>query len=164
MKSRTGIIIVSILILIVGGGGYYLGTRNTNEANIPANQVITNEGTVNTNTIIDLSQVNANLTGEDLAQAKSRDEKRVNDIRSFQAALEKYKDERDAYPDTLIALVPDYLDGLPGNPSPGGITYTYTPIGSSPYTYYDLSYVLEVGVDDITIGDHSATPDGVATP
>ncbi|HCJ52124.1 MAG: hypothetical protein A2898_03525 [Candidatus Kerfeldbacteria bacterium RIFCSPLOWO2_01_FULL_48_11] len=162
MKSRTGIILI-VLILVAGAIGYYIGTRNKS-ADIPADEAITNEGTVNTNTIIDLSQVNANLTGDELVQAQTRDEKRVNDIRSIQAALEKYKNDKGAYPEALTGVVPDYLDGLPGNPSPGGITYTYTPIGSAPYTYYDLSYVLEVGVDDITIGDHSATPDGVATP
>lgn len=167
---KQNIIFIIVLVLVAVIVGYFIGRNNTT-ARIDLNQsdagnALMNEEAVtnNSNTIVDLSQINSNLSGDELKQAETRDQKRINDITSIQSALEEYKSDNDQYPEKLIQLTTEYLDVIPGNPVPGGITYTYTPIGTAPYLYYDLSYVLEVGIDDITIGDHTATPDGIATP
>ncbi|MFC1687758.1 hypothetical protein ACFL0L_04205 [Patescibacteria group bacterium] len=166
MKTQNIIFIIA-LIIVVGFVAYYIGKSGSEEdaSNSTTDSKSANEdATINTNTIVDLSQVNSNLSGDELKQAESRDKKRVSDIRSIQSALEEYKSDNDQYPEKITALTTEYLDVIPGNPVPGGITYTYTPIGTAPYLFYDLSYVLEVGIEDITIGDHTATPDGIATP
>ncbi|MFH0805111.1 MAG: hypothetical protein V1916_02860 [Patescibacteria group bacterium] len=104
------------------------------------------------------------LTSQEREQATIRDAKRVADMKATQVALEAYRRAKDAYPAELTGLVPEYLREVPLNPTPGGADYSYTVIGGEPFTFYDLTYTLEVGSDGILAGDHSATPDGIATP
>ena len=182
--TQRNVILVIILLLIIAAAVVYIvmtqtdSTTNTDNANTAAvaNEPLDNgeEALLNANTDGDVNAAMGNeninaagpeLTTEERAQAVVRDAKRLVDVRSMQAALESYKKANDdSYPAELISLVPAYLNGLPGNPAPGGITYTYTPIGSEPYAFYDLSYVLEVGAENIAPGDHTATPEGVAMP
>ncbi|MFA5051994.1 MAG: hypothetical protein WC544_02955 [Patescibacteria group bacterium] len=104
------------------------------------------------------------LSEAERALGRQRDAERISDIKQIRDALERYKTDKDAYPESLSSLIPDYLQAIPENPAPNGIEYSYTPIGGTPYTYYDLNYSLEVGADDISYGDHTASPDGIAFP
>lgn len=99
-------------------------------------------------------------------EAIKRDEQRISDIKKIQQALADYKKDKGNYPEKMEELVSSkYLSELLKNPTPGGIDYVYTPIGSLPAQYYDLAYSLEVGTDEVKEpGDHIANPDGIAYP
>lgn len=94
----------------------------------------------------------------------ARDTKRVADIRTLMSALTAYFNEKGSYPENLTALRPNYIEFIPENPSPGGEPYVYTPIGMAPYNFYSLVYTLEIGLEaeDITPGQHEASPQGIA--
>ena len=85
-------------------------------------------------------------------------------MKMLRATLESYRDDNEHYPELIEDLVPDYLESLPQNPGPGGQPYVYTGIGSKPYSYYDMSYTLEVGAEGIEPGMHIVSPGGLATP
>lgn len=116
----------------------------------------------------DYSYVNegppVNMAPEEKAQAELRDKKRLEDIKRLQVALSAYYKDKKEYPGELTDLLPKYIEAIPGNPNPGGINYSYTPIGSEPYTFYDLAYQLEVGIEGVESGWHDATPNGIAQP
>lgn len=116
----------------------------------------------------DYSYVNegplVNMAPEEKAQAELRDKKRLEDIKRLQVALSAYYKDKKEYPGELTDLMPKYIEAIPGNPNPGGINYSYTPIGSEPYTFYDLAYQLEVGTEGVEPGWHDATPNGIAQP
>jgi type II secretory pathway pseudopilin PulG len=168
MNTKRVISIIVIAVIIIGGGiGLYYYSRHQSKSdsdkttsedwNGNTNSTNTNE---NTNTeIIPSTQ----LTGSMLELAQSRDAKRLNDVRAISTALESYRGDKGNYPTELSSLVPQYLPNIPENPTPGGLSYDYTPIGSEPYTYYSLYYNLEAGSGDVISGDHEATPDGIAT-
>ncbi len=68
-----------------------------------------------------------------VAQAKSRDARRIADLRQIQLALELYVGERGAYPISLDALVPEFIPtGIPKDPSTGK-SYSYKRSGSKTY-------------------------------
>ncbi|GEM_PF-1644444 len=117
-----------------------------------------NIGQSNTNAII------AQMSDEQKEQARIRDSKRLADIRSLRDALEKYKKDVGSYPQNLFLLKPRYLEEIPVNPAPGGQDYVYTPIGTEPYSIYDMSYSLEIGAEGVGPGEHIASSDGLATP
>lgn len=48
---------------------------------------------------------------------KARDAQRMEDRKDLQSSLKAYKDEKGFYPQTLDKLVPDYLPGVPIDPS-----------------------------------------------
>jgi len=117
-----------------------------------------NIGQTNINAVI------AQMTEEQKEQARIKDSKRLADIRSLRDALDKYKKDFGSYPKDLSLLKPRYIEELPVNPTPGGQNYVYTPIGTEPYSIYDLSYSLEIGVEGVGPGEHIASSDGLATP
>ncbi len=98
--------------------------------------------------------------------AIERDKQRIKDIRAIQSAAEVYTKEKKSYPEKLENLSPKYLKELPKDPTfKDEKGYLYTPIGSEPYSLYDLTYQLEVGFDDFEPGTHIANPpDLVANP
>src|SRR5262249_8269252 len=51
------------------------------------------------------------------SKAKSRDAKRVADLKVIQLALETYYNDNGTFPLTLAALTPNYLPSLPSDPS-----------------------------------------------
>ncbi|MGH2508027.1 MAG: type II secretion system protein, partial [Ktedonobacteraceae bacterium] len=87
------------------------------------------------------------------AQQKSRDAKRISDLKNIELALAVYYNDHDGeYPATLAGLAPDYLSVLPTDPSESGgcstgaeaACYTYAAIGSgSSCTGYHLGASLE---------------------
>lgn len=108
---------------------------------------------------------NVELSAEEQTAAETRDAERLSDVRTIQTAIEAYKADKGNYPDESSELISGgYLSAWLANPTPGGADYVYTPIGSLPAQYYDLSYELEVGAEGVIEGVHVANPDGIAVP
>ena len=105
-----------------------------------------------------------NMSAEEKYQAEFRDQKRINDMRRLHGALALYYTKNESYPENLDDLVPEYIEMIPSNITPGGINYHYTPIGTRPYKFYDLAYALEIGIEGIYAGTHYVTPNGIAQP
>ncbi len=111
------------------------------------------------------------------ARTKSRDAKRVSDIKQIQTALELYFNDKQGYPVAATALTlggtgaktlssvgfadtataPTYMSLIPSNPTPGGAAYSYTGTAST----YTITFTLEEASGGLTAGAHSATPSGV---
>lgn len=152
--------VVWILIILLFGYSIWVEKDNETDNTIYDETTFISGSDANTETIQPAEQ----LTEEETNQARIRDSKRFSDIMRFRSALESYRVDNGNYPESLENLIPDYTDYLPQNPTPYGSTYVYTGIGTRPYSYYDLSYTLEVGVEGIDPGLHIATPSGPATP
>ena len=115
------------------------------------------------------------------AREKSRDAKRVSDIRQIQTALELYFGDQDGYPVATVAALgvtaaacldntaagftttalcagTIYMAQVPSNPSPNGAAYAYT--GTAPS--YSITFTLEAGAGGLGAGNYNATPGGIA--
>lgn len=103
------------------------------------------------------------------ARQKSRDARRVADVRQIQAALEMYLNECGQYPATLVATanngctgsttLGNFMNSIPTAPTPpAGNTYTYT--AASPYSNYSLEFTLEGATGGLGSGVHTATASG----
>ncbi|MFH1254945.1 MAG: prepilin-type N-terminal cleavage/methylation domain-containing protein [bacterium] len=103
------------------------------------------------------------------ARMKSRDAKRVSDIKQIQTALELYFNDVNAYPATLGTSIVNgtvtYMASVPTNPTPatdgatctvdnGTYTYTMTVNGAS----YTLTYCLGGQTGSVPTGTHTAYP------
>jgi len=112
------------------------------------------------------------------ARQKSRDAKRLVDIKQTQTALEMYFTDQNGYPagtgvvlgSTNIACLgaggfaaigactaPVYMGKVNTNPLPGGTDYTYTVNGTS----YSIAFTLEGTSGGLPLGAHTATPAGI---
>ena len=97
-------------------------------------------------------------------RAKSRDARRVSDIKQIQTALELYYQDANGYPSaaampTVIAYSGStYMGQVPLNPAPNGATYTYTSAGGSTYS---ITFNLESGTGGLGSGNHTASPNGL---
>ncbi len=113
------------------------------------------------------------------ARQKSRDAKRVSDIKQVSTALELYFADNNGYPVAATAIAmgdadhdclddggfvaacataPTYMGVVPTNPGPGGAAYTYISADGSTYT---MSFTLEGQTGGLTSGNHTATPSGL---
>ncbi len=114
------------------------------------------------------------------ARTRSRDAKRVADVKQLQTALELYFNERNTYPAdapiddgaatnnimklssgngfSTVASGTVYLDNSPENPLPNGTSYSYDQLSSTDYT---LTFTLELGTGALTAGLHTAKPSGI---
>jgi len=114
------------------------------------------------------------------ARQKSRDAKRVSDIKQIQTALELYFADQNSYPlqattplvlgvtgaktlsstsgwsDTAVGTT--YMGLVPFNQTPGGTAYTYA---ISDGTTYSISFTLEAATGGLPVGSHTATPSGI---
>jgi len=158
-SHKVPIILVVVWVLIIVLFGYSLWQDKSDESSddIMAGESTAVSDTANTNT----ASVEE-MTEEQRDQALLRDTKRLSDMKLFRVTLETYRSDNGNYPETLDDLIPDYAEFLPRDPL--GQPYVYTGIGSKPYTYYDMSYNLEVGAEGIEAGMHIASPNGLATP
>lgn len=112
------------------------------------------------------------------ARQKSRDTKRVADMRQVNQALEIYNHDYGGYPTALTDIVPAYTGVAPTAPTPAdGIctnaenTYTYTPAGTSflsekdgtttVYPDYAMTFCLGGPVADFAAGVHTVSPSGI---
>ena len=117
------------------------------------------------------------------ARKKSRDAKRVGDMKQIQTSLELYFNDNSAYPVSATALtlgtgtakvlcdagfVADiascplnkiYQGLVPANPTPNGSAYSYTTDGTG--TTFTVTYTLEEATGGIPSGSHSLTPNSM---
>lgn len=66
------------------------------------------------------------------ARARSRDAKRLADVRQLSSAIELYVNDNGSYPPSLGAMTPTYIASLPTAPTPVDGTCTTT---NNAYTY-----------------------------
>ena len=113
------------------------------------------------------------------AREKSRDAKRISDIRQIQTALQLYFNDNNAYPisaagttlggtgagtlsstngfsDTAAGTT--YMNLIPSNSSPGGASYIYTSVDGSTYS---ITFVLEGRAGELAPGSRTANPRGI---
>lgn len=77
------------------------------------------------------------------ARVKSRDARRVADIKQIQLALELYYNDNAKYPATTTSLATTYISVVPTDPQTGG-SYKYAGLGSgATCTSYHLGAALE---------------------
>ncbi len=114
------------------------------------------------------------------ARQKSRDAKRVSDIKQIQTALELYFVDQNNYPVETAAITlgstaydtlsysngfasavsgTTYMGQVPENPEPNGSAYRY--VTDSAGTGYTLTFSLEGTTGGLSSGVHSATPNGI---
>ena len=109
------------------------------------------------------------------ARSKSRDAKRVSDIKQAQTALELYYSDQSGYPvatgnlgssyvclgtagfATTSACPGAYMGLIPSNPAPNGATYVYTGNASG----YTITFNLESGTGGLGSGGHTADQTGM---
>jgi prepilin-type N-terminal cleavage/methylation domain-containing protein len=118
------------------------------------------------------------------ARTKSRDAKRVADIKQVQTALELSFVETNEYPTAATGTVLGstnykvlcdnsgnavwqavttgcatvFMSLVPSNPTPGGADYSYT---STDGSTYELTFTLEAATGGLPIGAHTASPGGI---
>lgn len=96
------------------------------------------------------------------ARAKSRDARRLSDIKQIQTALDMYLDSAGTYPSSLTTGSPlsyggmVFLASVPGDPM-GSNQYGYTPTSSG----YTLDFALETKSAGYEPGNYQATPSGI---
>jgi general secretion pathway protein G len=112
------------------------------------------------------------------ARRKSRDSKRVAEIKQISTATEVYFSEYGGYPDTLESLSPDYIENNLSAPLPPDgdcdettNAYTYAPSGTgfdstkddsvTVYPGFELTYCLGADVENTPAGVHTLTPEGI---
>ena len=107
------------------------------------------------------------------ARAKSRDAKRVADMRQMISALELYYNDAGGYPSNVTPGLPlaysstTYMAVVPSNPSPmndgscpvAPTNYSYANVSAN--TSYAITYCLGSATGDLTAGTHRATPNGL---
>jgi prepilin-type N-terminal cleavage/methylation domain-containing protein len=114
------------------------------------------------------------------ARKKSRDAKRVSDIKQVQTALELYFADQNGYPSgtavvlggasgqaisaagvtsTAGASGTTYMGQVPSNPTPGGGDYTFTQTSAG--VSYNITFTLEGQTGGLASGAHTATPSGI---
>lgn len=125
------------------------------------------------------------------ARAKSRDAKRVADVRQLSTALELYYNDHNAYPiQTTVGAIPagsgatafqpNYIGALPVPPTPADGSCTTTPTystvttppaaaGPNAYSYvtdtngttYTISFCVGAQTGGLAAGGHTASPTGI---
>jgi type II secretion system protein G len=114
------------------------------------------------------------------ARQKSRDAKRVSDIKQVSTALELYYADNNGYPTAATAVTlgdanhlcfdedgfvaacdaggTTYMGLVPNNPTPGGASYAYTSADGSTYS---ITFTLEGTTGGLGAGAHTASPSGI---
>ena len=99
------------------------------------------------------------------ARAKSRDARRVADVKQIQTALELYYNDKGEYPTSTSSLVPSYMGMVPKPPLP--VTDGSCTAPTTEYTYsgstntYTLTYCLGAPTGGLASGTGIATPAGI---
>ena len=101
------------------------------------------------------------------ARAKSRDARRVSDVKQIQTALELYYNDNGQYPASTSSLKPNYMSTVPTPPTPtndGGCAanvaaYAYTAQDTN--RSYTLVYCLGAPTGGLASGTGTATPAGI---
>ena len=101
------------------------------------------------------------------ARLKSRDARRVSDVKNIQTALELYYNDANAYPESLGDSIASggvtYMAAVPSNPTPvsdgtcaADSSYTYAPEENN--TTYTLEYCIGGPTGGLEPGIHTAYP------
>jgi type II secretion system protein G len=107
------------------------------------------------------------------AREKSRDARRVADIKQMQTALELYYNDCQQYPDMsggalttalnnctgATATFGDYMQIVPTDPGTGAYTYGNN---AGDLSSYAITYTLEGPTGGISSGPNTATPAGIS--
>ncbi len=114
------------------------------------------------------------------ARLKSRDGKRVADMKQLQTALELYYTEMNTYPpgtglvlgtgtatklstgsgfSTVVSGITN-MELVPANPAPNGSAYTYTKAATGD-TDYSITFTLESATGGLAAGLHTVKPGGI---
>lgn len=101
------------------------------------------------------------------SRIKSRDARRVADIKQLQVALELYYDAKTAYPATLTSLVPNYIASVPKDPSTN-VVYAYALVpkqlagdGCGPgYGFSCSTYILKATLESASYTGLNTDVDG----
>jgi len=113
------------------------------------------------------------------ARARSRDARRLADVKQIQTALEMYYNDKNTYPATttpglqIASGTTVYMDIVPKPPLPAdgagcdttvALGYTYTPrtINGIANGSYTLQYCLGTATGGVKAGQQVATPSGIA--
>lgn len=116
------------------------------------------------------------------ARARSRDARRLADVKQIQTALEMYYNDNYAYPDTvepnkqiatgsivymeIVPMPPVPVDGTSCGTINTTAGYTYTAkqsSGGTPKSSYTLLYCLGADTGGVKAGMQTATPAGITT-
>ncbi len=99
------------------------------------------------------------------ARAKSRDAKRMADVRQMASALELYFNDKVQYPEKLQLMQPNYIGVLPAAPTPadGKCTeaenqYSYQ---KTAFNNYALRFCLGQATGGYAPGLHTLSPKGI---
>jgi len=113
------------------------------------------------------------LASLNTARRKSRDARRIADVKQIQLALELYFDAAGEYPDlTSNALMsPTYMPSIPVDPSAPFNSYNYVPLlgstgtacGTNTCLYYHMGANLEEGTNGALDNDRDACVAGTST-
>lgn len=103
------------------------------------------------------------------ARLKSRDARRISDIKQIQTALELYYNDVSAYPSSLGTKIENgdvtYMSIVPANPAPtndGNCSVNaYTYASASPYATYTLTYCLGGATGGVSPGLNTAYPGNI---
>lgn len=97
------------------------------------------------------------------ARQKSRDARRISDIKQIQLALELYFDSNAAYPTKTADLVTTYIASDPIDPSTG-VIYSYAALGSgATCSSYHLGATLENTTHSALASDIDASAGTICT-
>ncbi len=110
------------------------------------------------------------------ARARSRDARRVADVKQIQTALEMYYNDMGSYPANATVVAGErifsangtYMAATPKPPTPSNDGSSCTTPAPN-YTYavglgnstYSITYCLGAAVNDLSAGWHTATPAGM---
>ena len=158
--SKITILVIIGIIIIVAAAIYAFVMDEEVDITIsgPTNSIISTNETLEPPLVEDLTEA-------EKSEAEVRDQTRLEDIDAMRSALQEFLDANGYYPTTLDEIVPDYLSEIPTDPLSEKYEYNYTCIGSAdPCVYYDLSYTLEVGTEELSAGLNLESPDEIATP
>jgi general secretion pathway protein G len=89
------------------------------------------------------------LASLNTARLKSRDTRRIADVKQLQLALALYFDSNASYPVTLSQLAPTYIAAIPTDPVGGG-NYAYSPIGTGTGNTTCSSYHLGATLEELS--------------
>jgi general secretion pathway protein G len=97
------------------------------------------------------------LASLNTARLKSRDTRRLSDVKQLQLALALYYDSNSSgYPATLAGLAPTYIPVVPTDPV-GAAAYRYSALGSGvSCTAYHLGATMEETTNQALTGDVDA--------
>ena len=102
------------------------------------------------------------------ARQKSRDARRLSDIRQMMTALELYFNDCNQYPAAPLAVgsaggctggvnFGSFMAAIPANPTPGGAAY----VDGGSTALYTLTFTLEAATGGYALGAHTASPAGI---